>query len=143
RRYCSPLFVAAPSNNQPNTFRSHTMKRTVTSVMIALCLVLAGCTHNAAAPNTPAVPVDVRVAQYVQIVSTANANLVPVVAALKDANVITAANAQKVAQYQVMVATATKGMAGILAQTNVAWPDKALLIQNLALSLVPPAGYVW
>lgn len=112
----------------------------ITALLIAVSLLLAGCHHNTTS-TVPAVPVDVRVAQYVQIVATANSNLVPVVSSLKDAGVISAANAQKIAQYQMIVANATKGMAGILAQSTTPWTDKAILIQNLALTLVPPAGY--
>ena len=112
---------------------------------VVVCLVLmtgsAGC-HKATtvgAPVTPA-PVAQRIAQYNQIISTANNNAATVVASLVQAGVITATQGQQVAQYQAAIAKATTGIAGIL-QLQVPWTDKVIQIQNLALSLVPPSGY--
>lgn len=117
------------------------MKRLFAITLALSFLLLAGCRHNSGVNSTPApVPIDVRIAQYTQIVATANSNLVPVVVNLKEAGVISPETAQKFAVYQAAVATATKGMAGILASPEP-WGDKAIQIQNLALSLVPPAGY--
>ena len=121
------------------------MKSNVSKVLAAvlLCLVLmsAGCSHTSTTVTpAPVVPVDVQIAKYNQIVATANQNLVTVVIQLNTAGIISDANAKTIATYQDSVAKGTAGLATILA-SNVPLFDKAIQVQNLALSLVPPAGY--
>lgn len=113
----------------------------LTPIVLILALLLAGCQHtNSISYPTKPVAVSVRIADLNHIVALANQNMVPVVVSLKDAGVITPDAAGKLALYQASVATTTKGVANVLAQPGP-WPDKAIQIQNLALSLVPPAGY--
>ena len=98
--------------------------RTITALSIAVALLLlTGCQHNTPV-DPPAVPVEVRVARYVQVVAVTNAGLVPIVSSLRDSGVISAENAQKIAQYQASVATATKGMSEILAKSEHPGPTK-------------------
>ncbi len=117
------------------------MRNGLRVAVVCLALVGSGCHKTATVGTTAApVPVVVRVAQYNQIISTANQNAATVVASLVQAGVITTAQGQAVAQYQAAIAKATTGIAGIL-QAPGPWTDKAVQIQNLALSLVPPSGY--
>ena len=97
-------------------------------------------TECSVALSIPAVPVDQRIAQYVQILATANQNAATVVVALKDSGVLTADKAAQIAVYQIAIAKTTSGMAKILASPG-SWYDKSIQIQNLALSLVPPSKY--
>jgi hypothetical protein len=93
-------------------------------------------------PNTPAAPVSatMRVLQYNQIVATANEGVARTLDGLVKANIVPAARGQQIAVWSAGVAKATMGIAQIMPQ-NVPWPDKVIQLQDLALSLVPPAGY--
>jgi hypothetical protein len=109
--------------------------------LLAAVLLSTGCQRTApiTAPAPP-VAVDQRIAQYVNILAVANQNAATVVVNLKDAGVISGDNATRIATYQTAIAKATAGMSQILAQPT-AWVDKAIQIQNLALSLVPPSKF--
>ena len=109
--------------------------------LLAAVLLSTGC-QKTTSINTPAppVPVDQRIAQYVNILAVANQNAGTVVVNLKDAGVISPDNTTRFATYQSAIAKATAGMSQVLAQPT-AWVDKAIQIQNLALSLVPPSQF--
>jgi hypothetical protein len=74
---------------------------------------MASCTVESREPNsaitTPSapVPVDQRIAQYVQILATANDNAAHVVVSLKDSGILSADKAAQIAVYQVAIAKST------------------------------------
>ena len=120
------------------------MKRKLTaSLLLTLVAIsLAGC-HKASTstPATP-VPVDVRIAQAVQIVAVTNQGCSTALVNLSQAGLVSQADSKKIAAYLTGVATMTEGIAKILKQdSTVPWATKAVQIQNLALSLVPPTGF--
>ena len=116
------------------------IRKITLAVFLAVALSTTACHKSTTAVTTPAVPVDQRIAQYVQILATANLNAANVVVSLKTAGVLTDDQAAQIAVYQVAIAKATAGMSQILAQPG-SWYDKSIQIQNLALSLVPPSHY--
>jgi hypothetical protein len=122
------------------------MKRTLCSIMLtftflAAVLLSTGCQKSTTiTPPAPPVSVDVRVAQYVSLLAAANQNAVPIVTSLETAGVISASDAARVAAYQAAIAKTTIAISQVLASTGT-WATKAIDIQNLALSLVPPSDY--
>lgn len=115
--------------------------KTLLTFPIILILLLAGCSHNNSVQTPgPVVPVETRVAQYNQVVALSNESMAQVLINLTDAGVVSTEDARTLAVFQAGVAKTTKGVAVILAQPGT-WLDKSIQIQNLALSLVPPAGY--
>lgn len=120
---------------------TNTRKALTVSLLIAV-LMLAGCHHktNTSAPAPP-VPADVRIAQVVEIVAVTNQNLGLTLANLTEAGIVKPENAQKIARYLTTVTNATEGIGKVLQNKALPWPDKAIQIQNLCLSLVPPSQY--
>jgi hypothetical protein len=122
------------------------MKRTLCSIMLtftflAAVLLSTGCQKTTAVtPPVPPVSVDARIAQYVSLLAVANQNAVPIVTNLETAGVISASDAARVAAYQAAIAKTTTAISQVLASTGT-WATKAIEIQNLALSLVPPSDY--
>ena len=117
------------------------VSKVLAAVLLCMIVLLSGCAHKSTTGTpAPAVAVDVRIAQYNQIVSTTNANLATVVTQLNKAGILNDADTAKIASFQDSVAKGTSGLATILA-SKVPLFDKAVQVQNLALSLIPPSGY--
>ena len=117
------------------------IRKATLAVFLAAVMCTTAC-HKSTSIATPAapVPVDQRIAQYVQILSTANLNAANVVKSLNTADVLTDEQTAQVAVYQVAIARATAGMSQIL-DSPLPLYDKLIQVQNLGLSLVPPSHY--
>lgn len=120
---------------------NNTNKALTVCILVAL-MFTAGCRHNTngAKPAVP-VPAEVRIAQVVEVVSTINQNAAVALTGLVDAGQVTPENGKRIAGYLSTVTNTTEGIAKILQNKALPWPDKAIQIQNLCLSVVPPSQY--
>jgi hypothetical protein len=119
------------------------IRKATLAAFLAAVMFTTAChkTTTVTTPVTP-VPLDQRIMQYVQILATANENAANVVVSLHTAGILNDAQTTEVATYQTAIAKATAGVSQILAVQPGVWTyDKAIQIQNLGLSLVPPANY--
>jgi hypothetical protein len=117
------------------------IRKAVLAVFLVAAMSTTAC-HKTTTIGTPAapVPVDQRIAQYVQILATANLNAANVVKSLNTAGILTDDQTLQIAVYQVAIAKATAGMSQIL-DSPLPLYDKLIQVQNLGLSLVPPSHY--